>query len=136
MEQFKIMAKDIYNELGEGYSEEIYHKAFQIALRINNIDYEYKPMIPVLYKGYTVGEQEIDLLIRVPNNNLIIEVKAEIDMLEDYKAQLHRYMRLLKATSGLLINFPQCGKAKRKDYSKLYTSSDLEPEYYSVKGDN
>jgi GxxExxY protein len=126
------MAKDIYNELGEGYEECVYHKAFQIALRLTNIDYEYKPKIPVLYKGYTVGEQEIDLLIRIPTEKIIIELKSTEGLVEDDKAQLHRYIRLLKVDKGLLINFTQCGRSKKKDYSKLYTSTDLEPEYYTV----
>jgi GxxExxY protein len=131
VDKFKTIAKDIYNELGEGYDECIYHKAFEVALRINQIDYESQSMIPVSYKGYNVGEQEIDLIIRTTNNS-IIELKATPELLEDDKAQLHRYIKLLKARNGLLVNFTQCGKAKKKDYSKLYTSDDLEPEYYCV----
>ena len=131
-EQYKLIAKDIYNELGEGYDECIYHKAFEAGLRINNIAYENKSIVQVYYKGFNVGEQEIDLIIRIPESKMIIELKAIPELLEDDKAQLHGYMRLLKADNGLLINFTQCGRAKKKDYSKLYTSTDLEPEYYSI----
>lgn len=133
MNKYKEIAKDVYNELGEGYEECIYHKAFEVGLRINKIDYESKSIIPVSYKGYNVGEQEIDLLIRIPDNNLIIELKSlGGNIMDDDKAQLHRYIKILKAKRGLLINFEQCGKSKKKDYSKLYTSNDLEPEYYSI----
>ena len=136
MERYKAIAKDIFNELGEGYDECIYHKAFEVGLRLNKIDYESKSIVPVSYKGYNVGEQEIDLIIRIPNNEMIIELKSIPEVLEDDKAQLHRYMKLLRAKRGLLINFTQCGRAKKKDYSKLYTSNDLEPEYYCVGGTN
>jgi GxxExxY protein len=130
-EQYKLIAKDIYNELGEGYDECIYHKAFEVGLRINNIPYESKSIVPVSYKGFNVGEQEIDLIIRI-ENKMIVELKAIPELLEDDKAQLHRYMRLLKADNGLLINFTQCGRAKKKDYSKLYLSNNLDPEYYCI----
>jgi GxxExxY protein len=53
-DEIKIIAKDLYNELGEGYQECIYHKAFEVGLRINNINYESKSIIPVFYKGYNV----------------------------------------------------------------------------------
>ena len=33
MERYKAIAKDIFNELGEGYDECIYHKAFEVGLR-------------------------------------------------------------------------------------------------------
>jgi len=134
-DEIKIIAKDLYNELGEGYQECIYHKAFEVGLRINNINYESKSIIPVFYKGYNVGEQEIDLIIRIPKNEMIVELKAEPQIIDDFKAQLHKYMKLLKASNGLLINFTQCGKSKKTDYSKLYTSTDLEPEYYSIGGE-
>ena len=32
-DEIKIIAKDLYNELGEGYQECIYHKAFEVGLR-------------------------------------------------------------------------------------------------------
>jgi GxxExxY protein len=134
LKEIKNIAKDLYNELGEGYDECIYHKAFEVGLRLSNINYESKSIVPVSYKGYNVGEQEIDLIIRIPESKMIVEFKAIPELLEDDKAQLHRYMRLLKADNGLLINFTQCGRAKKKDYSKLYTSTDLEPEYYSIGG--
>lgn len=134
-EKYKELAKDIYNELGIGYDECIYHKAFEVALRINKIDYESKCIIPVLYKGYNVGQQEIDLIIRVPEDNVILELKAiETNLMDDQKAQLHRYLKLLKSNNGLLINFIQCGKSKKIDYSKLYISDNIEPEYYEVGG--
>lgn len=127
----KAMAKDIYNELGIGYDECIYHKAFEVGLRLLGINYETKCRVPVFYRGYTVGEQEIDLIIRLPENKLIIELKATPEkIIDDNKAQLHRYMKLLGVQQGLLINFLQCGRSKKTDYSNLYISNNLEPEYY------
>ena len=52
--------------MGEGYDECIYHKAFEVGLRLNKIDYESKSIVPVSYKGYNVGEQEIEF--EVPDN--------------------------------------------------------------------
>lgn len=132
-EKYKEIAKDIYNELGIGYDECVYHKAFEVGLRINKIDYESKCIVPVFYKGYNVGQQEIDLLIRIPSENIILELKqSETELLDAQKSQLHRYLKLLKSKNGLLINFLQCGKSKKKDFSNLYTSDNIEPEYYEV----
>jgi GxxExxY protein len=133
VELIKKIAKDVYNELGEGYDECIYHKAFEVGLRLNSIAYESKTIVPVSYKGYNVGEQEIDLIIRIPKDNLIVELKATSELIDDDEAQLYRYLRLLKSKRGILINFTQCGRSKKKDYSNLYKTNNIDPEYYVVE---
>jgi GxxExxY protein len=103
----KDIANDIYNELGSGWSEGVYHKAFEIALRLNNIKYESHRDTTVFYKGYSVGESEIDLLLEDNGEHLVVELKAEPHLRTDMMPQPHKYMKALKINNSLLINFLQ-----------------------------
>lgn len=101
------IAEDIYIDLGSGWDEVIYHKAFEVALRLDNIRYESKRVTPVSYKGHTIGEGEIDLLIKDERESVIVELKATDKLIADNTSQLNKYMRTLGINNGILINFPQ-----------------------------
>ena len=111
LETYKQMATEIFNVLGAGYEEAIYQKAFEVELRLANIPYEDHTVIPVFYKGYNIGEQKLDLLIKVSNQS-VLEFKVATGLSLKDENQLRVYMRLLNVKSGLLINFCQCGTAK------------------------
>lgn len=105
--QCQSIARDIYNDLGSGWDEIIYHKAFEVALRLQGIKYESKRITPVSYKGHIIGEGEIDLLVKNETESLIIELKATDKLIADNASQLNKYMRTLGIPNGMLINFPQ-----------------------------
>ena len=106
-EKCKAIAEDIYKDLGSGWDEVIYHKAFEVALRLQGISYESKRVTPVSYKGHNIGEGEIDLLVKDGEEWLIIELKATDKLIADNTSQLNKYMRTLNIKNGILINFPQ-----------------------------
>ena len=113
LDKCKAIAEDIYNDLGSGWDEVIYHKAFEVGLRLQNIRYESMRITPVPYKGFNVGEGEIDLLVKDDTESLIIELKATDKLIADNTSQLNKYMRTLGISNGILINFPQpSSKAK------------------------
>ena len=59
-------------------------------------------MIHVRYRGQTIGNHRLDLLVA---NCLVVELKA-VDQLNDFhKAQVLSYLYATKLTLGLLINF-------------------------------
>ena len=111
LETYKQMTTEIFKILGAGYEEAIYQKAFEVELRLANIPYEDHTVIPVTYKGYNIGEQKLDLLIKV-DNQLVLEFKVAAGLSLKDENQLRVYMRLLNVNQGLLINFCQCGTAK------------------------
>ena len=102
------ISTDIYSSIGSGYNEVIYHKAFEVALRLNNIPYQSEVIIPVMYKGYNVGHGRADLII---GSNIIIELKAISNFNSDtINTQIKNYMSTLNINEGLVINFGQSSK--------------------------
>ena len=49
------MMKEIYAELGPGYSERVYHNAIEVRLRELKAMYESERIIPIYYRGHVIG---------------------------------------------------------------------------------
>ena len=101
--QLVLIASDIYNSLGPGYNEVIYHRAFEVALRLSGIPYESEVITPVFYKGHNIGHGRVDIKI----HNFIIELKAVNTLNNDAIIQTKNYMNHYSITSGIIINFGQ-----------------------------
>jgi hypothetical protein len=54
---------DLYNELGHGFLESVYHKAMFVALTQAGLSVESKPKIPVFFRGHLVGDFEADVVV-------------------------------------------------------------------------
>ena len=79
LETIKKLSLEVYSNLGDGFSEDIYQKALAIELRTNKIDYLRETVIELFYKDQMVGLGEIDFFFpatekqifyfRSPNHN-------------------------------------------------------------------
>ena len=98
------LANDIYTSLGPGYNEVVYHRAFEVALRQNNINYASEVITPIFYKGVNVGHGRVDIMV---NNNFIIELKAVNNLNNDSVIQIKNYMKYYSILEGLIVNFGQ-----------------------------
>lgn len=105
MLRLKELAQHVYKEVGLGYSEAVYHSAFEVALRTNNIPYETEKIIPVFYKGFSVGNVRADILIK-GDPDVVVELKSISKLTPTNRIQTQMYMKLLKLDDGVLINFP------------------------------
>ena len=97
------LAKEIYDTLGSGYSERVYHNAFEVGLRERNIPYESERIIPILFKGHTIGHLRADLII---DGRTVVELKAVKSTSPAMLEQLENYLELTGLGEGYLINFP------------------------------
>jgi len=114
-DQLKSIARDVYRVLGSGYSEDVYDRAMQVGLRLAKIRYEGQKVVELKYRAHYVGEGYPDLFVWLGHNKMVVELKAvsgELGASEEQ--QLRNYMKILKVTHGLLINFQQPGKNPRK----------------------
>jgi GxxExxY protein len=111
------LARSIYNTLGRGYLECVYHRAFEYELRLNGIRYESEKLVPILYKGMQVGYGRADIVL--PDYNIIIEFKsvASPPRLPEME-QIGHYMRHLGICKGIIINFgqPSLNQRESVDY--------------------
>jgi len=93
--------KWVWDELGPGYSEAIYHKALEVALRLNEIPYETERIIPVSFQEHVVGNLRADIIL----HDCIIELKSVRSLTEPNRDQIRTYMKLLGKDNGILVNF-------------------------------
>jgi GxxExxY protein len=115
IQKIKKIAQDVYRTLGSGFSEDVYDKAMQVGLRLANIRYENQKMVELTYKDHYVGEGYPDLVVKLRNDKLIVELKAisgELGASEEQ--QLRNYLKILGIRRGLLINFQHPGKKQGK----------------------
>jgi GxxExxY protein len=96
-------AIEVHRHLGPGLLESSYHMCMCHELELQGIAYHSQVTLPLEYKGTLIAKgYVIDLLIE---DSLIVEIKAIEKVLPIHAAQLMTYMRLLRASSGLLMNF-------------------------------
>jgi GxxExxY protein len=100
----KELAIIIYKSLGAGYSESMYHRAFEVLLRIRGIPYETERIVPIVFEGHTIGNLRIDLIV---NGETIVELKAIAKLNDAAKIQARNYMKLTGLKKAMLVNFPQ-----------------------------
>jgi GxxExxY protein len=97
------IANKIWEKLGPGFSERVYHNAFEVELRVRCIPYETERIITIEYEGHNVGNLRADLII---GGKLIVELKSVTKLREEFENQAKNYMRLTGIKYALLINFP------------------------------
>jgi GxxExxY protein len=112
IELLKALTQDIYDKLGSGFDEVVYQKAFEVGLRLRGVPYEAQRIVPVFYEGFYIGEGKPDLIVSDGRIKVIIELKAVESVGHKEQAQIRNYLRVLDASSGVLINFPQPTKSK------------------------
>ena len=135
IEKVKECAKEVYQELGSGWEEEIYQKSMEVALREKGIKYETQRTLPISYKGYVVGRAFPDLIIWFEKGKkkiaIVIELKSVQEINLDSQNQVERYMQELKKElkeneelypKGFVFDFTKPKgklKEKPKDYHGL-----------------
>jgi GxxExxY protein len=101
---------EVYNELGGGFLESVYHKAFSMALRQAGLMVADEVAVPAHFRGVAVGDFFADLTV---NQRVLLELKA-VSVLDS--AHHHQILSYLRATSfevGLLLNFAPKPQFKR-----------------------
>jgi len=92
----------VYNTLGYGFLEKVYHNAMLIELRKMGFECKNHPPITVYYEAFPVGDYFADIIV---DNCIIIENKATEVLIEDNEFQLINYLKATQIEVGLLLNF-------------------------------
>ena len=118
MQRLEGMANTIYENLGPGYSECVYHRAFEVLLRANGTPYETERIVPIVFEDHTIGNLRIDLIV---DGVTIVELKAIAKLNDATKIQVGNYLRLTGLTRAYLINFPQVAGLSRPEILQFDT---------------
>ncbi len=92
----------VHRELGPGFKESIYHRAFRLELDSRNIAYESDKAILVKYREWSIPGQRIDLIVR---GTVLVELKAVPKLRTLHRYQVQSYLRTMDIKIGLLMNF-------------------------------
>ena len=101
----------VHNTLGFGFLESVYQNALLIELEKNGLQAGKEVPIKVFYSEKIVGDYVADIIVE---NKVIIELKSVKDLHPAHEAQLVNYLKATGLEVGLLINFAESVKVKRK----------------------
>ena len=97
-------AMEVYNTLGPGLLESVYHKALVSELRLRGLNVHSEVTVDIYYKGELIEENSMRLDL-VVEDKVIVELKSVETLLPIHFKQLRTYLRLYKRELGWLINF-------------------------------
>jgi GxxExxY protein len=95
-------AFEVINELGAGFLESVYEKAFAIALQDKGLRVKCQHPIHVRFRQRIVGEFYADLFV---DEKVIFELKVAKAIAPEHQAQTINYLKATGIEVGLLINF-------------------------------
>jgi len=107
---------DVYNELGHGFLESVYHRSLVLALKAKGLKVSSRVTIPVWFRGERVGHFEADVLVE---DCVLLELKAARWLDSSHRAQLMNYLRATEIEVGLLLNFGERPEFKRLIFDNL-----------------
>jgi GxxExxY protein len=113
-------AYQVFNQLGFGFLESVYHNAMLIELAKYDLKVESEKPLNVFYDDQVIGEFNADLFVE---NKVVVELKSVQNLAKDHEVQLVNYLNGLKKEIGLLINFGSSGVEVKRKYRKPVTES-------------
>lgn len=101
---YKIIgcAMKVHNTLGNGFQEVIYQRCLAIELTKAGLNFEREKEQTIYYDSNDVGTRRADFVVE---NNVIVELKALINLEDVHLAQAKNYVVAYNFPKGLLINF-------------------------------
>jgi GxxExxY protein len=99
--------KEVSDTLGSTYKENIYQNALYSELNTRGLLCQTEVIVPVLFKGITVGYERADIVVYENEKiSYILELKSQTASIGLKEIQqLRKYLINLKCDYGILINF-------------------------------
>ncbi len=95
-------AISVHRELGPGFREKIYQRAYRLELESRGLKYEAEKSIEVRYRDWLIPGQRIDLLVA---EVVLVEIKAVPQLRPLHEWQVLSYLKTTGLRVGLLMNF-------------------------------
>lgn len=110
-------AFEVHNNLGAGFQEVIYQRAFAYELKAKGLSYAREKEQLIFYKDIEkpIGKKRADFIVE---DKIMVEIKAKPQLESAHFAQGLNYLKAYKIKHGLLINFG----AKSVEFKRLILS--------------
>ena len=95
-------AMKVHNTLGNGFQEVIYQRCLAIELQRVGLNFGREVEQTIYYEGIEVGKRRADFVVE---SNVIVELKALINLEDVHLAQAKNYVVAYDFPIGLHINF-------------------------------
>jgi GxxExxY protein len=118
-ETYKVIGAcfDVYNDLGCGFLEAVYHEALSIEFSERNIPFVSRQPLSLSYKGNALKQGYApDFLVF---GKIILEIKAHSALCDEHLAQTMNYLKASGLNLGLLVNF---GSYPKLEYRRILCS--------------
>lgn len=121
------ICNSIFSQLGSGHSEVVYQSALILELyNLGAASVESEKHVPVFFTDtnniqHTIGNERIDILARIHEHIILIELKAVLNLnRSSTEQQIRKYERSLNfmnivPTHKIVINFPQNPEKQQVD---------------------
>ncbi|MBU0571414.1 MAG: GxxExxY protein [Candidatus Omnitrophica bacterium] len=93
---------EVYNQLGPGFKESVYHKALATEFDLQSISYEGEKRILIKYKSKNAGYYTPDFVV---DKKIVVEIKGVDFMPKLYETQLYYYLKGTDYKLGYIVNF-------------------------------
>ena len=94
---------EVYKEMGCGFLEPVYQECLAMELTIQDIPFESQHQLHLSYKQKPLKQ------IYIPDflcyGKIILEIKAASALCDEFRAQVHNYLKATGHRLGLLVNF-------------------------------
>jgi len=108
-------AMKVHNTLGNGFQEVIYQRCLAIELGKAGLNFGREIEQTIFYESIEVGTRRADFVVE---NQVIVELKALINLEDVHLAQAKNYVVAYDFPIGLLINFG----ANSLQFKKIFNS--------------
>jgi GxxExxY protein len=109
----------VHRELGPGFKEVIYHRAFALEAKSRGLNFETEKKIDVQVKEWLIPGQKVDLLVE---GVVLIEIKTVSRWKRLHRDQVRSYLKTMRLKIGLLLNF---NSSLLKNQMKRIVADDL-----------
>lgn len=112
-------AMKVHSTLGNGFQEVIYQRCLAIEMANAGLKFSRETEHDIFYEGYHVGSRRADFVVE---GQIIVELKALIDLEAVHLAQAKNYVVAYDKPLGLLINFGSTSLQFKRIFNPKYQS--------------
>jgi len=92
----------VHRQLGPGFREVIYSRAFCLELDARGIPFECEKPLLVRYKHWDIPGQKVDLIV---GGRVLVELKAVAKLRKIHVSQVLSYLKTTDLRLGIIMNF-------------------------------
>ena len=94
---------EVYKDKGCGFLEGVYQECLEIEFEMQDISFMAQYPLKLSHKGHPLKQKFIpDFIV---DEKIIVEIKAAKDITDEYRAQVHNYLKATGYKLALLVNF-------------------------------